>query len=132
MLRACILDFGGSWNSYLPLAEFSYNNSFQSSIQMAPYEALYGKRCHSPIGWFEVGEEYVLGPYLVQESIDKIQLIRQRLLTAQSRQKSYTDKRSRDLVFIVGDKVFSMSLPYEMCDAIREKGKIKPEVYRTI
>ncbi|WMV08531.1 hypothetical protein MTR67_001916 [Solanum verrucosum] len=85
MLRACILDFGGSWDAYLPLAEFAYNNSFQSSIQMAPYEALYGRRCRSPIGWFEVGEANVLGPDLVQEAVDEVQLIRQRLLTAQSR-----------------------------------------------
>ncbi|XP_070015995.1 uncharacterized protein [Nicotiana sylvestris] len=62
MLRACILEFGDSWDAYLPLAEFAYNNSFQSSIQMAPYEALYGKRCCSPIGWFEASETNILGP----------------------------------------------------------------------
>ncbi|XP_019237285.1 PREDICTED: uncharacterized protein LOC109217486 [Nicotiana attenuata] len=83
MLRACILEFGGSWDTYLPLAEFAYNNSFQSSIQMAPYEALYGRRCRSPMGWFEAGETNLLGLDLVQEAMDKVQLIRQRLLTAQ-------------------------------------------------
>ncbi|XP_019261789.1 PREDICTED: uncharacterized protein LOC109239656 [Nicotiana attenuata] len=68
---------------------------------MAPYEALYCRRCRSPIGWFEAGETNLLGPDLVQEAMDKVQLIRQRLLTAQSRQKSYADKRRRDLVFTV-------------------------------
>ncbi|XP_070003336.1 uncharacterized protein [Nicotiana sylvestris] len=96
----------GSWDTYLPLAEFAYNNSFQSSIQMAPYETLYGIRCHSPIGWFEAGDTNLLGPNLVQEVMDNVQLIRQRLLAAQSRKKSYADKRRRDLVFTIGDKVF--------------------------
>ncbi|XP_070022248.1 uncharacterized protein [Nicotiana sylvestris] len=106
ILRACILEFGGSWDTYLPLVEFAYSNSFQSSIQMAPYEALYGRRCCSPIGWFEAGETNLLGCDLVQEAIDKVQLISQRLLTAQSRQKSYADKIRRDLMFKIGDKVF--------------------------
>ena len=106
MLRAFILEFGCSWDAYLPLDEFAYDNSFHSSIQMAPYKALYGRRCRSPIGWFEAGETNLLGPDLVQEAMDKVQLIRQRLLAAQSRQKSYADKRRRDLVFTIGDKVF--------------------------
>ncbi|WMV49423.1 hypothetical protein MTR67_042808 [Solanum verrucosum] len=93
MLRSCVLDFGGSWDKYLPLTEFAYNNSFQANTQMAPYEALYGRRCRSPIGWFEAGEAKVLGPDLVKSLIDKVQLIRQRLLAAQSRQKAYADKR---------------------------------------
>ncbi|XP_019260653.1 PREDICTED: uncharacterized protein LOC109238622 [Nicotiana attenuata] len=73
---------------------------------MAPYEAFYGRRCRSPIGWFEAGETNLWGPDLVQEAMDKVQLIRQRLLTAQSRQKSYADKRRKGLVFIIGEKVF--------------------------
>ncbi|XP_070018067.1 uncharacterized protein [Nicotiana sylvestris] len=73
---------------------------------MAPYEILYGRRCRSPIGWFEAGETNLLGPNLVQEAIFKVQLIGQRLLIAQRRQKSYVDKRRRDLVFPIGDKVF--------------------------
>lgn len=105
ILWACILDFGDTWDTYLP-AEFAYNNNFQSCIQMAPYEALYGRSCRSPIGQLEVGKAKVLGPYLVHEAIDKVQLINKKLLTAQSRQKSYADKRRRDLVFAVGDKVF--------------------------
>ncbi|XP_070015007.1 uncharacterized protein [Nicotiana sylvestris] len=71
MLRACMLDFKGSWEDHLPLIEFTYNNSFQASIQMAPYEALYGRKCRSPIGWFEAGEEALLGPNLVQQAMEK-------------------------------------------------------------
>ncbi|XP_070007411.1 uncharacterized protein LOC142165445 [Nicotiana tabacum] len=78
---------------------------------MAPYEALYGRRCRSPIEWFEAGETNLLGPDLVQEAMDKVQLIRQRLLTAQSRQKSYVGKRRKDLVFTIGDKVFLQVSP---------------------
>ncbi|CAN4115826.1 unnamed protein product [Withania somnifera] len=65
MLRACVLDFKGSWDDHLPLIEFAYNNSYHSSIKMAPYEALYGRKCRSPIGWFEVGETVLLGPHLL-------------------------------------------------------------------
>ncbi|XP_070035048.1 uncharacterized protein [Nicotiana tomentosiformis] len=93
MLRACVLDFKGSWDDHLPLIEFAYNNSFQDSIQMAPYEALYGRKCRLPIGWFEIGEAELLGPNLVQQAMEKVKLIRDRLRTAQSRQKSYADVR---------------------------------------
>ncbi|XP_070049768.1 uncharacterized protein [Nicotiana tomentosiformis] len=93
MLRACVLDFKGSWDNHPPLIEFAYNNSFQASIQMAPYEALYGRKCRSPIGWFEVGETELLGPNLVLQAMEKVKLIRDRLRTAQSRQKSYADVR---------------------------------------
>lgn len=99
MLRSCVLNFGCSWHQYPPLVEFAYNNSFQASIQMAPYEAIYGRRCRSPISWFKVGEAKVLGPGLVQLALEKVQLIRQRSLAAQSRQKAYVDKRHRKLEF---------------------------------
>ena len=84
MLRACVMDFEGSWEKHLSLVEFSYNNSFQASIGMAPYEALYGRPCRSPLCWTEVGEAAILGPDLVQETTEKVKLIRQRLLTAQN------------------------------------------------
>ena len=93
MLRACVLDFKRSWNVYLPLIEFAYNNSFQATISMAPYEALYGRKCRSPIHWHETGERRFLGPELVQKTEEAIQKIRQRMITAQSRQKSYADTR---------------------------------------
>ncbi|XP_070054165.1 uncharacterized protein [Nicotiana tomentosiformis] len=71
MLRACVIDFGGSWDQFLQLTEFAYNNSYQSSIQMAPYEALYGRRCRSSVGWFELGEARLLGTDLVHDALDK-------------------------------------------------------------
>ena len=77
----------------MPLVEFTYNNSYQVSIQMAPYEALYGRPCRSPICWTEVGESSITGPDLIKDSSDKVGMIRKRLITAQSRKKSYTDVR---------------------------------------
>uniref|UniRef100_A0A2N9GSB9 Integrase catalytic domain-containing protein n=2 Tax=Fagus sylvatica TaxID=28930 RepID=A0A2N9GSB9_FAGSY len=106
MLRACAIDFKGSWEGHLPLVEFAYNNSYQASIQMAPYEALYGRKCRSPICWDDIGERKILGPEIVQHTVDKIQLIRERLRSAQSRQKSYADTRRRKLEYLVGDHVF--------------------------
>ena len=106
MLRGCVIDFKGAWDNYLPLMEFAYNNSFQASIGMAPYEALYGRRCHTPLCWSEVGERQILGPELVQQASEGVALIRDRLRIAQSRQKSYADTRRRELEFDVGDLVF--------------------------
>ena len=85
MLRACVLDHKGSWEEHLPLVEFAHNDSYQASIQMAPYEAMYG------ICWTEVGESSVTGPDLIRDTSEKESLLRQCLLTAQSRQKSYAD-----------------------------------------
>ena len=86
--------------------EFAYNNSYYSSIEMAPYEALYDRKCRSPLCWFEVGEKNLLGPDLVQQTTEQIRIIRDKMLTAQSRQKSYYDKRHRPLEFEEGDHVF--------------------------
>ncbi|XP_070008164.1 uncharacterized protein [Nicotiana sylvestris] len=105
MLSTCVTDFGSSWDQFLPLAEFAYNNSYQSSIQMAPYEALYGRQCRSPVGWFEPGDARILGTYLVQDALDKVKVIQERLHTAQSRQKSYTDIKVRDMSYMVAEKV---------------------------
>ena len=85
MLRACVLDLKGSWEEHLPLIEFAYNNSYQASIQMAPYEAFYGRPCRSPICWTEVGESSITGPDLIRYTSEKVGMIRKRLLTAQSR-----------------------------------------------
>ncbi|KAA0035602.1 pol protein [Cucumis melo var. makuwa] len=99
MLRACALEFPGSWDSHLHLMEFAYNNSYQATIGMAPFEALYGKCCRSPVCWGEVGEQRLIGPELVQSTNEAIQKIRSRMHTAQSRQKSYADVRRKDLEF---------------------------------
>ena len=85
MLRACVLDLKGTWEEHLPLVEFSYNNSYQTSIQMAPYEALYGRPCRSPICWTEVEESSITSSDLIRDTSVMVELIRKRLLTAQSR-----------------------------------------------
>ena len=91
MLRACVLDHKGNWEEHLPLVEFAYNNSYQASIQMAPYEALYGRPCRSPICWTVMGESSISGPDLIRDTSEKVSLIRQRLLMDQSWQKSYAN-----------------------------------------
>ncbi|KAK1629506.1 hypothetical protein QYE76_003821 [Lolium multiflorum] len=106
MLRACALDFGGSWEEHLPLAEFSYNNSYQSSIKMAPFEALYGRKCRSPICWYEAGSSKEFNPDYVKEKQHIIDIIRDRLKIAQSRQKSYADQKRRTWEPQVGDMVY--------------------------
>ncbi|WMV19373.1 hypothetical protein MTR67_012758 [Solanum verrucosum] len=106
MLRACVINLKGSWDDHLPLIEFAYNNSYHSSIQMGPYKVLYGRRCRSPVSWFEVGQVALIGPDSVHDDMEKVQLIRDRLKTAQSRQKSYVDVRRRDLEFQIDDWVF--------------------------
>ena len=93
MLRACVLEFQDSWDEHLPLVEFAYNNSFHSSIGMSPYEALYRRSCRSPICWEEIGDRALLGPEIVEQTTEKIRVIKARMKTAQDRQKSYADKR---------------------------------------
>ena len=93
MLRSCVIDFGGSWDSHLPLVEFAYNNSYHSSIGTAPFEALYGRKCRTPVCWLEAGEKQFAGPEIGQETTDKVKSIRERLKAAQDRQKSYANKK---------------------------------------
>ena len=81
-LRACVLDHKGSWEEYFPLVEFAHDYSYQARIQMAPYEALHGRPCRSPLGWTEVGESSFTSPDLIKDTSEKVSLIRQRLLTA--------------------------------------------------
>ena len=135
MLRACIIDFGGSWDTYLPLAEFSYNNSYHSSIQMPPYQALYSRKFRSPACWHEIGEKRLVkendlsritGPELIQETSDKIRLIRKNLLTAQSRQKSYADPKRKHIEFSVGDRVMLKVSPWKGVVRFGRKGKLAP------
>ncbi|KAJ4717071.1 Retrotransposon protein, putative, Ty3-gypsy subclass [Melia azedarach] len=126
MLRACVMDFNGSWDTHLPLVEFAYNNSYQSTIGMAPYEALYGRKCISPIDWDEVGERKVLGPEIVQQTCEVIEKIRERMKVAQSRQKSYADNRRKSLEFVIGDKVFLKVDPMKGVMRFGKKGKQSP------
>ncbi|GJT11478.1 reverse transcriptase domain-containing protein [Tanacetum coccineum] len=95
MLRACIINFGGSWDRHLPLVEFSYNNSYHASIKAAPFEALYGRKCRSPVCWSEVGDSQLIGPELIRETTEKIIQIKNRLLTA--RRSAFTDENLREV-----------------------------------
>ena len=130
MLRACVLDHKGSWEEHLPLVEFAYNNSYQASIHMAPYEALYGRPCRSPLCWTEVGESSVTGPDLIRDTSEKVNLIQQRLLKAQIRQKSYADVRRRPLEFEVGDHVFLKVMPKRGVVRFGKCGKLSPRFIR--
>ncbi|GKC32059.1 putative reverse transcriptase domain-containing protein [Tanacetum coccineum] len=105
MLRACVLNFGGSWDVHLPLVEFSYNNSYHASVRHAPFEALYSRKCRSPIMWAEVGEGQLIRLELVQETTEKISQIKDKLKVVRDCQKSYADKRRKPLEFSVGDYV---------------------------
>ncbi|GKD03042.1 reverse transcriptase domain-containing protein [Tanacetum coccineum] len=102
---ACVMDFGKGWVKHFPLDAFSYNNSYHASIKAAPYEALYGQKCRSPVCWAEVGEAQLTGPELIQETTEKIILIKQRMQAAQDRQKSYVDRKRKPMEFEVGDRV---------------------------
>ena len=97
MLRYFVIDFKGRWDDHVPLIEFSYNNSHHSSISMASFEALYGRICRYPIGWFEVGESSLLGHDIIYEAIDKVRIISDRFKTDYSQQKSYAVNSRRDL-----------------------------------
>ncbi|GJW16343.1 putative reverse transcriptase domain-containing protein [Tanacetum coccineum] len=126
MLRACILDFRGSWDVHLPLVEFSYNNSYHASVRYAPFEALYGRKCRSPIMWAEVGEGQLIGPELMQETTEKISQIKDRLKVARDRQKSYADKRRKPLEFRVGDYVLLKVSPWKGVVRFGKKRKLAP------
>jgi hypothetical protein len=126
MLRACVIDFPGSWDEHLPLIEFAYNNSYHSSIGMAPYESLYGRVCRTPVCWNEVGERKLIGPEIVDVTTDKVKIVRERLKTAQDRQKNYADKRRKDLEFQVGEFVFLKVSPWKGTMRFGRKGKLSP------
>ncbi|GKE53427.1 putative reverse transcriptase domain-containing protein [Tanacetum coccineum] len=111
MLRACVIDFSGSWNIHLPLAEFSYNNSYHSSIRCAPFKALYGRKCRSLVLWAEIGDSGLIRPELVQETTDNLVVIRDRHKAARDSQKSYADNRRKPLEFQVGDHILERISP---------------------
>uniref|UniRef100_A0A453RS25 Integrase catalytic domain-containing protein n=1 Tax=Aegilops tauschii subsp. strangulata TaxID=200361 RepID=A0A453RS25_AEGTS len=126
MLRACALDYGSSWDDNLPYAEFSYNNSYQSSLKMAPFEALYGRRCRTPLLWDEVGDRQLFRPDLIKESERKVKLIRDRLKVAQTRQKSYANSKRKETVYEAGDRVYLRVSPLRGVKRFGVKGKLAP------
>ena len=106
MIRACVIHYDKNWDKCLALAEFSYNNSYQASLKMAPFEDLYGRRCRTPLSWSQTGKCKFFGPKLMVEAEEKVKIIQANLRAAQSRPKSYFDKRRKPLKFSVGDHVY--------------------------
>ena len=112
MLQGCVIDFPGSWNRYIPLMEFAYNNNYQLSIGMTPYKALYDKKCRIPVCWTDLNEHKVIGLDIVKDTEEKVRVIQQRLKTASDRHKSYIDLKRKYIEYEVGDKVFLKVLPW--------------------
>nr|GFB49440.1 putative reverse transcriptase domain-containing protein [Tanacetum cinerariifolium] len=126
MLRVYVIDFGNGWDKHLPLAEFSYNNSYHASIKAAPFEDLYGRKCRSLVCWSEVGDTQLTGPKLIRETTKMIVQIKNRLLAARSRQKSYADVRRKPLEFEVGDRVMLKVSPWKGVIRFGKRGKLSP------
>nr|GEZ27953.1 putative reverse transcriptase domain-containing protein [Tanacetum cinerariifolium] len=116
------------WVNHLPLVEFSYNNSYHASIKATPFEALYGRKCCSPVCWTEVEEAQILGPELIQETTKKIIQIKQKMQAAHDRQTSYADKKRKPMDFQVGDKVMLKVL--EKVRTIAYKHELPQELSR--
>ena len=136
MLRACVIDFRNAWDTHLPLIEFSYNNSYHTSIKAAPFEALYGRKCRSPLCWAElgdtqlgrrrVGDTLLTGAEIIHETTEKIVQIRDRMKAAQDRQKSYADRRRKPLEFQVGDRVLLKVSPWKGVIRFGKRGELNP------
>jgi hypothetical protein len=121
MLRASTIIYGKDWETFLPFAEFSYNNSFQASIGMSPFEALYGRSCRTPLNWSVSGERRYFGLEIVNDAEEKVRTIQERLQTAQGRQKHYADRQHRELNFQVGDYVYLKVSPFKGTQRFEEK-----------
>jgi hypothetical protein len=132
MLRACALQYERSWDKSLPYVEFSYNNSYQESLKMAPFEMLCGCRCRTLLFWSEAGEWKVIGPDILQEAEKQVHMVRDDLRVAQSRQKSYTNHRRRDLSFEVGDFVYLKVSPMRGLRRFNVRGKLAPGPFRIL
>lgn len=126
MMRACVLEYGGSWDTYLPLIEFAYNNSYHASIGMPPYEMLYGRKCRTPNCWLEPGEKQFAGPEIVQITADKVKVAKEALRVARDRQKAYADKKRIPFDFKEGDLVMLKVSPWKGVIRFGKRGKLNP------
>ena len=131
MLQGCVTEFSRSWDRYISLMEFAYNNSFQLSIGMAPYEALYGRKCRTPVCWMKLNKHKVIGLDIVKYTEEKVQVIRKRLKAASDRQKSYADLKMRDIEYEVGYKVFLKVSPWRKILWFGQRGKLNPRFIRS-
>jgi hypothetical protein len=126
MLRACVLEYQGSWDQNLPLAEFSYNNSYQESLKMAPFEVLYERRCRTPLNWIELGEKVIFGLDFVEEAEATIHRIQDNFKATKSRQETYANKSCQPLEFQVGNHVYLRVSPMKGMKRFGVKGKLVP------
>jgi hypothetical protein len=126
MLRACALQDKIGWDKILLYVEFSYNNSYQASLKMSPFEALYGRNCRTPLHWDQPGERQMFGLDILLEAEENIRMVRENLKAAQSRQRSYANTRRRELSFEVGDYVYSKVSPIRGTKRFGVKGKLAP------
>ncbi|GJZ62697.1 putative reverse transcriptase domain-containing protein [Tanacetum coccineum] len=126
MLHACVINFGKSWDRHLPLVEFSYNNSYHTSIKAAPFEALYDHKCRLPVCWAEVGDAQLTGLDIIHETTEKIIQIKKHIQATRDRQKSYADRRRKSLEFQVGDKVMLKVSPWKGVIRFGKRGKLNP------
>jgi hypothetical protein len=125
MLRACALQHQSRWDKRLPYAEFSYNNSYQASLKMSPFQALYGRSCRTSLQWDQPREKQVFGPHILLKTEENIKMVRENLKIAKSRQQSYADTR-RELSFEVGDFVYLKVSPIRGVRRFGVKGKLAP------
>ncbi|GJZ87089.1 putative reverse transcriptase domain-containing protein [Tanacetum coccineum] len=126
MLRACVIDFGKGWDRHLPLVEFSYNNSYHTSIKASTFEALYGRKCRSPICWAEVRDAQLTGPKIVHETTEKIFQIKKRIQAARDRKKSLADRNCKPMEFHVGDMVMLKVSPWKGMIRFGKREKLNP------
>src|SRR4051812_43364056 len=126
MLRACVISFRNKRENSLPFAEFVYNNSFQSSLGMDPFEFLYGRKCQTPLNWSETGERQFFGPDMIQDAEEQVRIVREKLKTAQSRQKSYYDRHHREESFNLDEKAYLRVTPLKSTHRFGIKGKLAP------
>jgi hypothetical protein len=126
MLRACVLTYEKDWEKSLSFAKFSYNNSYQASMKMAPFEALYGQNFQTPLMWYEVGERSLFGPDMIKDAEEQVAKVRENLKVAQNRQKSYADARRRPLEFQLGDFVYLKVSPIRGTQRFQVREKLEP------
>ncbi|GJW49025.1 putative reverse transcriptase domain-containing protein [Tanacetum coccineum] len=126
MLHACVIDFGNGWVKHFPIVKFSYNNSYHTSIKAAPFEALYGRKCRSPVCWTEVGQVQLTGSKIVQETTKKVIQIKQRMQAGHDQKKNYADLKRKLMEFQVTDRVMLEVSPWKWVIRFGKRGKLYP------
>ena len=126
MLCACVIEYGGCWDAYLPLVEFAYKTTYHATIDMAPYEMLYGRRCRTPTCWLDLGGKQYASSKLVQHTEDKMNITRERLRVAREHQKKYPYSKHRPKTFEVGEKLMLKVSPWKGIIQFGKRGKLGP------